>query len=76
MPDTYVVLGAGVTGLTTAHELTTRFPTAEIIIIAKHIPGDLSIEYASPCTSCRLKDSKIRELVLKLFLFSMKFEPV
>ena len=45
----YVILGAGVVGLTTALELKTRFPTSEVIVVAKHLPGDRSIEYTSPC---------------------------
>lgn len=50
MAETYIVIGAGVVGLTTALELKTRIPSAKIVIIAKHIPGDQSIEYTSPCT--------------------------
>ena len=46
-PD-FVVLGAGVVGLTTALELKTRHPSSNIAIIAKHVPGDRSIEYTSP----------------------------
>ena len=45
---TYVVLGAGVVGLTTALELRSRYPTAVITIVAKHLPGTSSIEYTSP----------------------------
>ncbi|PYH94572.1 FAD dependent oxidoreductase [Aspergillus ellipticus CBS 707.79] len=44
----YVVLGAGVVGLTTALELKRRAPTASVIIAAKHFPGDQSPEYCSP----------------------------
>lgn len=46
-PD-YVILGAGVLGLTTALELRARHPSSSIHIIAKHVPGDRSIEYTSP----------------------------
>jgi glycine/D-amino acid oxidase-like deaminating enzyme len=46
-PD-FVVLGAGVVGLTTALELKSRYPSSPIAIIAKHVPGDRSIEYTSP----------------------------
>jgi D-amino-acid oxidase len=46
-PD-FVILGAGVVGLTTALELKSRYPSSNIIIIAKHVPGDESIEYTSP----------------------------
>lgn len=48
MPHSYVVLGAGVVGLSTALELHTRNPSAAITIVAKFLPGDRSIEYASP----------------------------
>lgn len=47
MPD-YIVLGAGVIGLTTALELSSRYPNASIIILAKHLPGDSNISYTSP----------------------------
>lgn len=43
-----VVLGAGVIGLTTAVTLRAAYPSAHITIVAKHFPGDRSIEYASP----------------------------
>lgn len=48
MPKSYVILGAGVVGLTTALELRERQPECEIIIVAKHLPGDRHPEYASP----------------------------
>lgn len=44
----YIILGAGVAGLTTALELHARHPTRSIRAIAKHVPGDRSIEYISP----------------------------
>ena len=44
----YIILGAGVVGLTTALELGDRFPHAEITIVAKHVPGDRTVEYCSP----------------------------
>lgn len=47
-PETYVILGAGVVGLTTALELRARYPTSTIHIAAKYMPGDKSIEYTSP----------------------------
>jgi D-amino-acid oxidase len=47
-PSHFVVLGAGVIGLSTALTLHTAYPTATITIAAKHFPGDRSIEYASP----------------------------
>ncbi|TLS27721.1 hypothetical protein PpBr36_01447 [Pyricularia pennisetigena] len=42
-----VVLGAGVSGLTTAL-LLSRNKENDITVIAKHMPGDYDIEYASP----------------------------
>ncbi|KAF2772784.1 FAD dependent oxidoreductase [Teratosphaeria nubilosa] len=47
MPSNIVVLGAGVTGLTTALVLA-RSGRHDVTIIAKHMPGDYDIEYASP----------------------------
>lgn len=44
----FVVLGGGVTGLTTALELKQRFPESSITVVAKHFPGSFSAtEYAS-----------------------------
>ncbi|RAL14056.1 FAD-dependent oxidoreductase [Aspergillus homomorphus CBS 101889] len=42
-----VVLGAGVSGLTTAY-LLSKDPSNSITVLAKHMPGDYDIEYASP----------------------------
>ncbi|RDW67635.1 hypothetical protein BP6252_09031 [Coleophoma cylindrospora] len=47
-PETFVILGAGVIGLTTALELAARYPHATIHLAAKFLPGDTSIEYTSP----------------------------
>lgn len=47
-PHNFLVLGAGVIGLTTALALRSTYPTSSITIVAKHFPGDRSIEYASP----------------------------
>ncbi|KAF7712592.1 Uncharacterized protein PECH_002840 [Penicillium ucsense] len=47
MPTRIVVLGAGVSGLTTAY-LLSQDPDNEITVLAKHMPGDYDIEYASP----------------------------
>jgi D-amino-acid oxidase len=44
----FLVLGAGVIGLTTALTLRQSYPTSDITIVAKHFPGDRSIEYTSP----------------------------
>ncbi|PLB44206.1 putative D-amino acid oxidase [Aspergillus steynii IBT 23096] len=48
MQQHYVVLGAGVVGLTTALEIKRRIPTAQVTIAAKHFPGDRSPDYCSP----------------------------
>jgi glycine/D-amino acid oxidase-like deaminating enzyme len=45
---TFLVLGAGVIGLTTALVLRREYPDASITVVAKHFPGDRSIEYTSP----------------------------
>lgn len=47
-PLSFLVLGAGVIGLSTALTLRETYPTAHITIVAKHFPGDRSIEYTSP----------------------------
>lgn len=44
----FLILGAGVIGLTTALTLRAAYPTSHITIVAKHFPGDRSIEYTSP----------------------------
>lgn len=44
----FLVLGAGVIGLTTALVLRENYPTSNITVVAKHFPGDRSIEYTSP----------------------------
>ncbi|KAG5655305.1 hypothetical protein KAF25_010457 [Fusarium avenaceum] len=43
----YVILGAGVIGLTTAIELKTRRPSADVTILAKELPGDTDASYSS-----------------------------
>ncbi|KAJ5782849.1 FAD dependent oxidoreductase [Penicillium paradoxum] len=47
MTNNIVVLGAGVSGLTTAY-LLSQDPANKITVLAKHMPGDYDIEYASP----------------------------
>ncbi|CEJ62626.1 hypothetical protein PMG11_11121 [Penicillium brasilianum] len=42
-----VVLGAGVSGLTSAL-LLSKDPANQITVIAKHMPGDVDVEYCSP----------------------------
>ncbi|KAJ4358131.1 uncharacterized protein N0V89_002710 [Didymosphaeria variabile] len=44
----FIVLGAGVIGLSTALTLREAYPSADITTVAKHFPGDRSIEYTSP----------------------------
>jgi len=46
MPN-IVVVGAGVSGLTTAL-LLSKNPDYKVTIVAKHMPGDYDIEYTSP----------------------------
>ncbi|KAJ5128920.1 hypothetical protein N7526_007086 [Penicillium atrosanguineum] len=43
----YLVIGAGVIGLTTALELRAQYPGAEIVIAGKYLPGDAAPDYAS-----------------------------
>lgn len=43
----YLVIGAGVIGLTTALELKTRKPDALVVVTAKFLPGDSDPKYAS-----------------------------
>lgn len=45
--QSYVIIGAGVVGLTTALELKQRRPLAKITILAREIPGDSGPTYAS-----------------------------
>lgn len=47
-PSSYIILGAGVIGLTTALELRSRHPHSHITIIAKYLPGDHHPTYTSP----------------------------
>ncbi|XPS80089.1 D-amino-acid oxidase [Ascochyta lentis] len=47
-PQHFVVLGAGIIGLTSSTVLANAYPGSTITIIAKHFPGDRSIEYTSP----------------------------
>ncbi len=44
----FIILGAGVIGLTTALELSSQHPTSSITILATHLPGDRDINYTSP----------------------------
>lgn len=43
-----VVIGAGVSGLTSALELKKANPDYDITIVAKHLPGDYDVNYVSP----------------------------
>ncbi|KAE8381833.1 FAD dependent oxidoreductase [Aspergillus bertholletiae] len=47
MANTIVVVGAGVSGLTSALVLARRKDN-EVTVVAEHMPGDFSAEYASP----------------------------
>ncbi|KAI1322629.1 FAD dependent oxidoreductase [Xylariaceae sp. FL0255] len=44
----FVVLGAGVIGLTTALCLRESYPQSSITILARHFPGDYHVDYISP----------------------------
>jgi hypothetical protein len=43
----FLVIGAGVIGLSTALELRTRYPGSDIVIAAKYLPGDSAPDYTS-----------------------------
>lgn len=47
LPASFLVIGAGVIGLTTALELRARFPEARIKIAARYLPGDAAPDYTS-----------------------------
>jgi D-amino-acid oxidase len=47
-PEHITILGAGVIGLTSALVLAHTYPSAKITVVAKHFPGDRSIDYTSP----------------------------
>lgn len=47
-PRNITILGAGIIGLTSSLVLSHAYPESQITIIAKHFPGDRSIEYTSP----------------------------
>ena len=47
-PPYITILGAGIIGLTSSLVLADAYPNSTITIIAKHFPGDRSIEYTSP----------------------------
>lgn len=47
LPAYFVVIGAGVVGLTQALELRSRYRNATIVVAGKYLPGDAAAEYAS-----------------------------
>ncbi|KAH6642863.1 hypothetical protein C7974DRAFT_302514 [Boeremia exigua] len=47
-PQHIAILGAGIIGLTSSLVLAHAYPSAKITLVAKHFPGDRSIEYTSP----------------------------
>lgn len=47
-PENIVILGAGIIGLTCSLVLANAYPKSTITVVAKHFPGDRSIEYTSP----------------------------
>lgn len=48
MTDIANIDRAGVSGITCAYELAKRSKDNVITVVAKHMPGDYDIEYASP----------------------------
>ncbi|KAH0148834.1 putative D-amino acid oxidase, partial [Aureobasidium melanogenum] len=48
MSSNYIILGAGVIGLTTALELHSHYPHSTITIVARFLPGDRHATYTSP----------------------------
>lgn len=48
MSSNIVVIGAGVSGLTSALDLKKANPKYDITIVAKHLPGDIDVDYVSP----------------------------
>ncbi|GES65510.1 putative D-amino acid oxidase [Aspergillus terreus] len=46
--DSIVILGAGIIGLNVALELSKRGYGRHITVIAKHLPGDVHVDYTSP----------------------------
>lgn len=47
-PEHIAILGAGIIGLTSSLVLAHAYPSTKITLVAKHFPGDRSIEYTSP----------------------------
>ncbi|CAG8724566.1 12348_t:CDS:2, partial [Gigaspora rosea] len=73
MPKKHIViLGAGVIGLTTA-TLLQQEKEFEVTVIARHFPGDLSIDYTSPWAGAHWRsyatndDSRLIEYEKKTF---------
>ncbi|PFH61926.1 hypothetical protein XA68_15799 [Ophiocordyceps unilateralis] len=60
MPTSVVVVGAGVSGLTSALLLSKSKGNA-VTIVAKHMPGDYHIEYASPWAGANVLPMADRE---------------
>ncbi|RDA95128.1 hypothetical protein CP533_2163 [Ophiocordyceps camponoti-saundersi (nom. inval.)] len=60
MPNAVVVIGAGVSGLTSALLLSKSKGNA-VTIVAKHMPGDYHIEYASPWAGANVLPMADRE---------------
>lgn len=47
-PEHIAILGAGIIGITSSLVLAHAYPNSKITLVAKHFPGDRSIEYTSP----------------------------
>ncbi|KAH8681189.1 FAD dependent oxidoreductase [Xylariales sp. PMI_506] len=57
---TIVVVGAGVSGLTSAY-LLSKNSTNTITVVAKHMPGDYDVEYASPFAGANMMPMSVSE---------------
>jgi len=60
MATTIVVLGAGVSGLTSALMLA-KNKNNKITVVSKHMPGDYDIEYASPWAGANVQPMSLRD---------------
>ncbi|KAF0558588.1 nucleotide-binding domain-containing protein [Gigaspora margarita] len=56
-----VVLGAGVSGLTTATLLLQQKKKFEVTVVAKHFPGDLTSEFTSPWAGAHWRSYAIND---------------
>ena len=57
-----IVIGAGVTGITTALLLKQK-GYENVKVVAKHVPGDMDIQYTSPYAGTKEKKRKIQAII-------------